>query len=144
MAASAPFLPVCRRAFCSQALRHMYVLASQQRILRAVDVHVRQPVYVPVSLEVAAGGSDAAAGAGAQTGDPGAHDFENIPCNQQHMTTPTPMAGVMVRTRPLSASPRSGALRCSAAACRCAVACDKRIPTAEEPSWLSVPDAVRC
>jgi hypothetical protein len=38
-----------------QALRHFYVLACNPRIMQAIDVHVRQPVYVPVSLSV---GSD--------------------------------------------------------------------------------------
>jgi hypothetical protein len=44
----------CDRMHRVQALRHFYVLACNPRIMRAIDVHVRQPVYVPVSLSVAA------------------------------------------------------------------------------------------
>lgn len=36
-----------------QALRQLYVLACQKRIMRAIDVNIRQPVYVPVTLAMA-------------------------------------------------------------------------------------------
>jgi hypothetical protein len=45
--------PRATEAHRVQALRHFYVLACNPRIMRAIDVHVRQPVYVPVSLSVA-------------------------------------------------------------------------------------------
>lgn len=37
-----------------QALRHLYTLACNKRVMRAVDVNIRQPVYVPVSLAMVA------------------------------------------------------------------------------------------
>jgi hypothetical protein len=65
-----------------QALRHFYVLAANPRIMRAIDVHVRQPVYVPVSLTVAPDGSSSAPVA---TGGPdAAAAAENVPANAQH------------------------------------------------------------
>jgi hypothetical protein len=36
-----------------QALRQLYVLACEKRIMRAIDVNIRQPVYVPVTLAMA-------------------------------------------------------------------------------------------
>lgn len=42
-----------RRVKRVQALRQLYVLACQKRIMRAIDVNIRQPVYVPVTLAMA-------------------------------------------------------------------------------------------
>ena len=37
---------------CLQAFRHLYVLATEPRCLAAVDVHTRQPVFAPVSVQL--------------------------------------------------------------------------------------------
>ena len=62
-----------------QALRHFYVLAANPRIMRAIDVHERQPVYVPAALTVAAGDA-LAAEPQAQAPKVGR---ENVPSNTQ-------------------------------------------------------------
>lgn len=58
-----------------QALRQLYVLACEKRIMRAIDINIRQPVYVPVTLAMASEHSAA---------DPGPLDLsrdENRPLN---------------------------------------------------------------
>ena len=63
-----------------QALRHFYVLAANPRIVRAVDVHVRQPVYVPVSLTATA---ESHVSGGITLAPHEAPDGENVPANTQ-------------------------------------------------------------
>lgn len=99
---------------CPQALRHMYVLATQPRVLRAIDVHVREPVYVPVALEVAVASTSDGTDRGARA-RPSAYDVaaagENVPCNQQVATTPAPHRDMGVRGARACPSSRRAALR---------------------------------
>lgn len=60
-----------------QALRHLYALACNKRVMRAVDVNIRQPVYVPVSLAMASNDRPSMPGPGVDRGG------ENQPSNSQ-------------------------------------------------------------
>lgn len=66
-----------------QALRHLYALACNKRVMRAVDVNIRQPVYVPVSLAMAANDQPSTTGPGVDRGS------ENQPSNfqAQHLSS---------------------------------------------------------
>lgn len=44
-----------------QAFRHLYVLAAEARTVQAVDVHSKQPVYVPLRITLKAAAAPAAA-----------------------------------------------------------------------------------
>ena len=96
-----------------QALRHFYVLAANPRIMRAFDVHVRQPVYVPVTLTATPDATQATRPAPVVTPDTPVDKSsifggENVPANAQAAVDAAPKGASDQASGELVRGKRSG------------------------------------